>query len=290
MLKLNRVSVLSSIVALSLSVLACWTSAVAQKTPVNREPKPTSTSPAVTDKTRSRRVAELSRDKTPAVATAIDTTPESPSSRVDDPVTTLREQIATVETAAERSRLRAQLVDYFVDAGKKSEAIAELHSMLAEDRFDPAAFYNIGNRFVQLGDVEAAISAYRIAIDQRNGNYSRALNNLGAVLFQQRRLDEAFEALTSALRHEKFHYAEASFNLGRLYAARGERNLAIREWTRALAVNPQHAGAARALANARSQGKVKVSGGPTQQPTSKATSSSSGAVGSTTNSQTGPRP
>jgi tetratricopeptide (TPR) repeat protein len=180
-----------------------------------------------------------------------------------------------------------QLVDYFVAAGKKSEAIAELHSMLAEDRFDPTAFYNIGNRFVQLGDVEAAISAYRIAIDQRNGNYSWALNNLGAVLFQQGRWDEAFEALTSALRHEKFHYAEASFNLGRLYAARGEKKLAIQEWRRALAVNPQHAGAARALAYARSQGNVNVSGAPAKPST---TRSSSGAVGSTTNSQTNPRP
>src|SRR6266576_2688182 len=172
MFRLSRVSALSSLFALSLTLLACWTSAEAQKTPVNRDSKPANTTPAVTDKTRSRRVAEPSTDKTAAATTPSDTTTEMGSAQVDDPATTLREQIAAVQTAGERTRLRLQLVDNLVAAGKKSEAIAELHSMLAEDRFDPTAFYNIGNRFVLLGDVEAAISAYRIAIDQRNGNYS----------------------------------------------------------------------------------------------------------------------
>ena len=76
------------------------------------------------------------------------------------------------------------------------------------------------------------------------------------------RWDEAYESLSSALRQEKFHYAEASFNLGRLYAVRGETDLAIREWQRALAANPKHAGAARALANVRPEGKIRVSDGP----------------------------
>jgi tetratricopeptide (TPR) repeat protein len=52
----------------------------------------------------------------------------------------------------------------------------------------------------------------------------------------------------SALTLESFRYAEASYNLGRLYSARGERDLAIREWRRALAVDPQHPAAAKALA------------------------------------------
>ena len=38
-------------------------------------------------------------------------------------------------------------------------------------------------------------------------------------------------ALT-ALRLDNFHYAEASYNLGRVYAARGQNDLAAREWRR----------------------------------------------------------
>ncbi len=44
----------------------------------------------------------------------------------------------------------------------------------------------------------------------------------------------------SALKIENFRYAEASYNLGRLYAARGQSDLAVREWRRALLVDPKH--------------------------------------------------
>jgi tetratricopeptide (TPR) repeat protein len=110
-----------------------------------------------------------------------------------------------------------------------------------------------------MGDFAAAVVAYHKAIDQRNGNYSRALNNLGSVLLRLGRWDEAQEALLTALRLEKFRYAEASFNLGRLYSLRGENDLAVREWQRALVTDPKHSGAARALANVRSEGRVRVS-------------------------------
>ena len=37
---------------------------------------------------------------------------------------------------------------------------------------------------------------------------------------------------------ENFRYAEASYNLGRLYSARGESDMAVREWRRALSIDP----------------------------------------------------
>jgi tetratricopeptide (TPR) repeat protein len=106
--------------------------------------------------------------------------------------------------------------------------------------------------------LEAAIAAYKIAIEQRNGNYSRAYNNLGVVLLRTGRWDEAYEALLSALKLESFRYAEASYNLGRVYAARGQHDLAAREWRRALAVNPQHDAAAQALARVGSEETIVV--------------------------------
>ena len=55
--------------------------------------------------------------------------------------------------------------------------------------FNPIGFYNLGNAYAHRGDNEAAIAAYRKAIEQRHGHYSRALNNLGVVLLRLDRWD-----------------------------------------------------------------------------------------------------
>jgi tetratricopeptide (TPR) repeat protein len=149
-------------------------------------------------------------------------------------------------------------VDHLLSADLKTEAIAELKAMGEEDRFDPQGFYNIANAQVRLGAWEDAVNSYRKAIGQRNGRYSRALNNLGVVLLREGRWNEAYDAFITALRQESFHYAEASFNLGRLYAARGENDLAVREWKRALAVDPKHDAAAKALAHTRGAGSIAI--------------------------------
>ena len=72
------------------------------------------------------------------------------------------------------------------------------------------------------------------------------------------RWDEAYEALTSALKLESFHYPEASYNLGRLYAARGQHDLAVREWRRALALDPEHKAAAEALGRVGSEERIVI--------------------------------
>lgn len=127
---------------------------------------------------------------------------------------------------------------------------------------DPIGLYNLGNTYARAGNNEAAIAAYREAIEQRHGHYSRALNNLGVVLLRVGRWDEAQEALQSALQLENFRYAEASYNLGRVYAARGQHDLASREWRRALKINPQHDAAKQALANAGNDERIVVTSSP----------------------------
>src|SRR5215213_9543927 len=174
----------------------------------------------------------------------------------------LREQIQATATAAERNQLQLTLADLLAANGHKTEALAELQLMLQSDSFDPTGFYNLGNSFARLGDSEAAIAAYRTAIEQRKGRYSRAYNNLGVVLLRAGRWDDAYDALLSALKLESFRYAEASYNLGRVYAARGQYDLAAREWRRALAVNPQHDAAAQALARTGSEEQIVVTSQP----------------------------
>ncbi|HEX6043655.1 MAG TPA: tetratricopeptide repeat protein [Pyrinomonadaceae bacterium] len=165
-----------------------------------------------------------------------------------DPVATLRDQIAAAATPAERIRLQLKLADHFVSTDRKAEALKELDAIANSDAFDPAGFYNLGNTYARLGEADAAIAAYKHAIEQRNGNYSRAYNNLGVVLLRQGRWDEAYDALIAASKVENFRYAEASYNLGRVYAARGQYDLAAREWRRTLQIDPKHDAAAQALA------------------------------------------
>ncbi len=184
------------------------------------------------------------------------------TSAAPDPISELRDQIEAAGTPAEKTRLQLQLVELLVTNGSKQEAINELHSMTVIERFDPQGFYNMGNALARLGDAVGATRAYRKAIEQRKGRYSRALNNLGVIELRQGHWDEAYEAFMSALRLENFRYAEASYNLGRLYATRGEFDLAVREWRRALAVNPEHAASKQALAGSASIGRITVAAAP----------------------------
>ena len=174
-----------------------------------------------------------------------------------DPVVNLRNQI---EEAAPQDRIRLQLklADQLIATGHTPEALQELQRVANSGVFDPISFYNLGNAFARLGESEAAVAAYRKAIEQRKGQYSRAYNNLGVVLLRLGRWDEAYDALISALTIEGFRYAEASYNLGRVYEARGQSDLAAREWHRALAVDPHHTAAAQALARSSTEERIVV--------------------------------
>lgn len=176
----------------------------------------------------------------------------------DDPVATLRDQIEAAATPADSIRLQLKLAEHFVSTGRKAEALKELDSIANSGAFDPPGFYNLGNSYARLGESEAAIAAYREAIEQRNGNYSRAYNNLGVVLLREGRWEEAYESLIAALKIERFRYAEASYNLGRVYAARGQNDLATREWHRALQIDPKHDAAAQALARGSREEQIVV--------------------------------
>ncbi len=175
-----------------------------------------------------------------------------------DPVVSLRSQIEAAATPQDRIRLQLKLADQLVSTGHKSEALQELQLVANSDVFDPISFYNLGNAFARLGASEASVAAYRKAIDQRKGQYSRAYNNLGVVLLRLSRWDEAYDALLMALKIEGFRYAEASYNLGRVYEARGQSDLAAREWRRALNVDPHHQAAAQALARSSMEERIVV--------------------------------
>jgi tetratricopeptide (TPR) repeat protein len=179
--------------------------------------------------------------------------------QVEDPIKTLRDQVEAATMVQDRNRLQLKLAEELVKTGYKTEALEELFKVLNANGFDPVGYYNLGNAFARLGETDSAVMAYRRAIEQRNGGYSRAHNNLGVVMLREGRWDEAYEAFISALKLENFRYAEASYNLGRVYSARGQHDLAVREWRRALVVDPKHDAAAQALARGDNEDVIVVS-------------------------------
>ena len=189
----------------------------------------------------------------------------------------MRDQIETAATPQERIRLQLQLAEQLSNNGHRTDAVAELHAVTGLDVFDPQGFYNAGNALARLGDTDEAVVAYRKAIEQRKGKYSRAFNNLGVVLLRVGRWDEAHDAFLSALKVENFRYAEASYNLGRLYSARGQMDLAIREWRRALTIDRDHKAAAQSLARARNEDQITM-----EQPVAVAARDTKNRTGSST--------
>ncbi len=250
---------------------------VATEPATDAAPDETKATPAETPATK--QVEETPKVSAPAKATA-----------APDEISELRDQIEAAGTAAEKTRLQLQLVELLVSKGSKQDAINELHAMTALERFDPQGFYNIGNALARLGDAEGASKAYRKAIEQRKGRYSRAFNNLGVIELRQGRWDQAYEAFMSALRLENFRYAEASYNLGRLYAARGESDLALREWKRAVAVNPEHAAAKQALAGSAGFARVAVAETPVKASPEKSRTVSTPPKPQTVAASSSPRP
>jgi|SRR5688572_1487500 len=206
----------------------------------------------------------------------------------DDPIKILRDQIAAASLIQDRNRLQLKLAEELVRTGQKREALVELVAALNANGFDPVGFYNLGNAFARLDESESAITAYRRAIEQRKGGYSRAHNNLGVVLLREGRWDEAYEAFNTALKLEKFGYAEASYNLGRLYAARGQSDLAMREWRRAIYVDPKHDAARQALARGDNEDVIAVEKAPEVKSANRTTAKASPAPRAASSPASGP--
>ena len=293
-------------ISLLFALLLCSFSVAAAQTQKTTRKKPTKPKPSVNDATRVRRAdqkttapaetpAEVKPEATnkpqpvdadpkpeeKSTATAPESTaktPELAATPAADPITDLKTQIGEANDGAEKIRLELKLAEELVSQGNKAESMSVLHTITNTDAFDPQTFYNTGNALARLGDNDGAIDAYRKAIEQRKGGYSRALNNLGVVFLRVGRWDESHQALSSAVKLENFRYPEASYNLGRLYAARGQTDLAVREWKRVLALDPKHAGAIEALAHLASGDGVVVEqakNSSTSNPGSVTTSASS---------------
>lgn len=189
----------------------------------------------------------------------------------------LRSQIAGLEVQLSAAPAdiakRITLAEHYLQQGRPAEAIPHLERVLAVDADNAPARHNLGVAYASLGDADASIRNYRLAVEAdplavpsrsnlavslaRSGRaqeaaallretirlqprYVEAYVNLGAVLVQQRRVEEAAEVYEQALRLDARH-GIAHYNLADIRRVAGDLEQAERHYQAAAKSEHQQA-------------------------------------------------
>jgi tetratricopeptide (TPR) repeat protein len=125
--------------------------------------------------------------------------------------------------------------------------MAHYQKALAINPDSAEAHYNLGNAFLQQGQMDEAMAQYQKALAIKP-DYAEAHNNLGNVFIHQERVEEAIAHFQKALTI-KPDYADAHNNLGSAFLQQGRLDEAIAHYQKALAVNPAAADVHNHLGN-----------------------------------------
>jgi protein O-GlcNAc transferase len=141
-------------------------------------------------------------------------------------------------------------------AGRLAEAEASYRRVLAAQPGHSDALHLLGIVVYQMGRHERGVELIRQAI-QRNGQRPTYFCDLGVMLKNQRKLDEAIAEYRRAIAI-KPDLAEAHYNLGNALKDQGKRDEAIAAYRRTIAIKPNLAETHYNLGNAlHDQGKLE---------------------------------
>lgn len=172
--------------------------------------------------------------------------------------------------APERLELYFELGNAYSAVGEHANAIVMYEAVVEQRPTWAEAFYNLGNAFLQTEQLEKAAEAYQKAIAlkedfaeahdnlgcvyNRLGDYAKAVachetalrlrpsaatyDNLGYAFYKMNALDKAEEAHRQALTANADD-AIAHYNLGLVYAARGEEEKALDAFASAFSRDPK---------------------------------------------------
>jgi tetratricopeptide (TPR) repeat protein len=124
----------------------------------------------------------------------------------------------------------------FEEAAKTAEAIANYESILELDACHAPSAINLGTIFYNQRQFLRSEELYRQAADADPG-YALAFFDLGNVLDELQRLDEAIVAYRTAIQLVP-KYADAHYNLALAYERRAERRKALKHWMTYLKLDP----------------------------------------------------
>lgn len=119
----------------------------------------------------------------------------------------------------------------------RNHVLARYAAMVNKDRPKATSYFNLGNLYVEVGDAEMALLAYRRALEINPG-HSGALYNLGNLYKEQGKLKEALGFYQKAIDADP-RMADAYLNIGVIYGRQGEKDQEKSFYQKALEVDPR---------------------------------------------------
>ena len=153
-----------------------------------------------------------------------------------------------------RARLQHAIVARLLETGARWKRLTNARDA-REERFDPPHFFTSATRWRARRFADGA-EAYRKAVVQRRGCYSRAQNISESSSFVSV-VGRRPRRLCGALRLENGKYPEASYNMGRVYGC-ARAGLAIREGSARSTCNRTRRRRARARTHARARRRPRT--------------------------------
>ena len=162
-----------------------------------------------------------------------------------DEAITMYEKVLTAPNVPYKSDISHKLLALgnlgmvYADMGMHTEALQAYQAAVTFTVPQHAAqtYFNMGNLLAEMKQYKKAAESYKKAAEVSPGNY-RALTNLGWVLMNLDKYQEAEAALKQALKYNS-RAAEAHYNLGTLYSKNlSKKKEAVRHYNRYLALRP----------------------------------------------------
>lgn len=172
----------------------------------------------------------------------------------------LQAKAARDELLGYETRLRRDPTDHvsrtglavrYLELGQVEAALEELREAIRLAPEFPDAHYNLGAAMLTQGKITEAIAAYRQAIDL-DPDYAEAHNNLGVLLETVGDGPNAIAHYTRAIQIQP-HLVDAHYNLANVLLADGEPEKAAAHYREALASNSAHAESRARLGRALTQ-------------------------------------
>lgn len=151
---------------------------------------------------------------------------------------------AAIDLAPELRKARLNLARVLMDAGRHDAALAEVEAVLEADPAAPGALRLRGRALANLGRPEAE-QAYRAAL-VADPEDAWSLNNLGLLLVESERFEDALSVLALAVKLDG-RVAVFQNNLGVALERCGHPVQAADAYAAALTLEPEHAKAALSL-------------------------------------------
>ncbi|MFH1434242.1 MAG: tetratricopeptide repeat protein, partial [Pseudomonadota bacterium] len=184
--------------------------------------------------------------------------------KLDDSVRSLAYVEQAHDLNPEDLKIKKMLIDAYLDAGDNDRAAEVIEKLIAAEREkgvkrskDLSVYLHLlGRVYEQRGKIDDAIAKYEEANKADLSNF--AVNfNLGLVYDKQGASDKAMKILRPLLLQNledtDIEKAEVYYILGRIHAAKGEKQKAVNMLDRALSAKPDHAEAKALLEEVRSR-------------------------------------